>query len=439
MSFTVQFLLFFSVVCFSSEREVRQDPPNYQIRTFANDGAWLWFNDQNIIVDNNTIYIGSESSQGYSKVDLYQVSGKGGKTTEYLLSTWTAKDDHNYPALLKLKNGDILATYSKNPSDKMYYRIANVSSDKSKRKQLNWLPEASIDLYNGMSYNNSIMLSGENNRIYNWYSIFTGSPAMVTSDDQGKSWAKDFSYMEAGKNHSSPYLKYASDGKERVDILYTDGHPRNEYRNNIYHIFYRKGQFFLSDGTRIRSLDSAKVNPMSPEEGTKIYDGGQQGPAWVWDIEYDRHKNPVAAYISSADGAEGNDLRYRYAKWDAVKQQWHEQQIAYAGKHLYVPENHFAGGITIDPENTNVVYISSNVDPYTGTATQDGRFQIYRGVTQNDGTTWIWKQLTFDIDQDNLRPMVPQNHHAKRCVFWFSGEYKSSLDFKTKIRGIFEK
>ena len=285
-----------------------------------------------------------------------------------------------------------------------------------------------------------MMLSGENDRIYNWYSIFNGSPSVITSSDQGETWSEGFSYMKAGENYSSPYLKYVTDGNKRVDILYTDGHPRNEVKNNIYHIYYSKGQFFRSDGTLIKSLESSRVNPFSSTDGTKIYDGGQQGPGWVWDIEYDRYRNPVAAYISSADFEDGNDLRYRYAKWNTIKKQWQERQIGYAGNHLYVPENHFAGGITIDPENINVVYISANVNPYTGQANpKGGRYQIFRGETQNDGANWSWEQLTFDTSQDNLRPIVPQNHHAKICVLWFSGQYKTSLNFRTKVVGIFEK
>ena len=104
-----------------------------------------------------------------------------------------------------------------------------------------------------------------------------------------------------------------------------------------------------------------------------------------------------------------------------------------------MPENHFAGGITIDPENADVVYISANVNPYTGKLLQKGHYQIFRGVTKNGGVNFTWQQLTFSIDRDNLRPIVPRNHHAKICVLWFSGEYKSSVDFKTKVEGIFEK
>lgn len=414
-------------------------PPGYQIRTFADDGAWLWFNDQNIIVDGNTLYMGCENSEGYSAVDIFQDDGKEGRKVQYILSSEPAKDDHNYPALLKLANGKLMATYSRNPSPAMYCRIASVSSEKKRQGSLDWGQETSIALQHRMSYNNTIMLSGERNRIYNWYSIFTGSPSFITSDDQGVSWSDDASYMNAGKNHSSPYLKYCTDSKKRVDILYTDGHPRNEANNNIYHIYYLEGKLFTSDGKLIRSLDSSVADPISPALGTKIYDGSQAGPGWVWDIEYDRRQRPVAAFISSADLAEGNDLRYRYATWNDEKKQWKEQQIAYAGTHLYVPENHFAGGITIDPNDVNVVYLSSNTDPCSGKSGSNRHYQIYQGRTSDGGATWKWMQLTFDTDQDNLRPIVPRNHHARMCVLWFQGEYKSSVNFKTKVVGIFER
>lgn len=439
MCLSIKRLLVIFLFGFVTAAKAQKISAKHPIITFAEDGAWLWFNDQNILVDKEAMYIGCEDSKGYSSVAVYQFSANGNQNSVYPLSTFSARDDHNYPALLKLTNGDILATYSKNPSRKMYYRIAKISTGISIKKQLTWDAEKIIDLDNGMSYNNCMMLTAEANRIYNWYSIFTGSPSIISSDDQGESWSKDFSYMKAGKNHSSPYLKYSTDGKDRVDILYTDGHPRNEAKNNIYHIFYRKENFYKSDGTLIKSLNNARLNPIDPADGTKIYDGTQQGPGWVWDIEYNHYKNPVAVYISAADFSEGNDLRYRYAKWDAVKKQWNERQIAYAGNHLYVPENHFAGGVTIDPENTNLVYISTNVNPYTGKLLQNNHYQIFCGVTKNDGATFTWEQLTFDSTRDNLRPIVPRNHPAKICVLWLSGLYKSSLNFKTKVEGIFEK
>lgn len=401
----------------------------YQVKTFAKDGAWLWFNSRNILIDKEGIYFGCVDSSGYSAVNFYNT--KTGTSTACRLSSWASKDDHNYPTVIKLKDGTVMAAYSSNPSHKLYYRLAKRIAD-----SLQWSPEAHVDLVNGISYSNSIMLTGEHNRLYNWFSTFKGSPSVVSSDDQGKTWSADIAFMQQGSGHSSPYVEYASDAKGRVDILYTDGHPRNEAKNNIYHIYYRNAHFYTSAGVQLRSLADCKANPLRPAEGTKIYDGGAEGPGWVWDITYDEHTNPVATYISSADGAAGNDLRYRYARWDAHKKIWTEKQIAYAGSHIYVPENHFAGGIAIDPSDVNTVYISSNVDPLTGKAAVNKRYQIYRGTTQNGGDNWAWEQLTFDTQNDNLRPLVPLNHTAKTCVFWFSGRYKSSVDFSTCILGI---
>ena len=74
------------------------------------------------------------------------------------------------------------------------------------------------------------------------------------------------------------------------------------------------------------------------------------------------------------------------------------------GGGIYKPENHYAGGIAIDPQDVNTVYISANVDPVTGKKTVDDRYQIYRGITKDNGQTFDFEQLTFEAGKDNLRP-----------------------------------
>jgi len=409
---------------------------NIQIKKLADDGAWLWFNDQNVIIDGNSIYIGCEDSHGYSVVNQYRLNSSDSTNIYkvYRLSTWSKKDDHNYPSLLKLKNGKLLATYSKSPALNMSYRIAEVINTGTELQSLKWSEELNAALHSKMSYNDLISLSKENNHVFNFFTMFNESPSIITSDINVTNWSEDFKYMKQGRNGTSPYVKYADNETDRVDILYTDGHPRNELKNNVYHIYYKNVGFHNSDGTLIRTLEEAKNNLISPEEGTKIYDGSSKGPGWVWDIEYNGKNNPVAVFISSADNEKGNDLRYHYAEWDESAKKWNEQEIAYAGRNLYVPENHFAGGITIDPENTNKVYISSNVNPVTGGKTSTGRYQIYRGT--RTGEKWEWEQLTFNTDLDNLRPIVPKHHGSIISVVWFRGIYNTSIDFKTEVAGI---
>ncbi|MGD8777360.1 MAG: BNR-4 repeat-containing protein [Ignavibacteria bacterium] len=406
----------------------------------VDDGAWLWFNDQNILVDDNAIYIGSEGSNGVSRMDIYlfNVANEKDKYQKYPLGSWAAKDDHNYPSLLKLSTGKLLAVYSKSFSNKMNYRIADIVNEGSDKQRLKWSEEKRVELNYPISYNNVMSLSDEDNKVFEFFANFKESPTVIISDSTGDNWGVDYKFMKQGEQGSSPYMKYCDNGKDRIDILYTDGHPRNEPKNSIYHIYYKKEEFYRTDGKFIRKLEDSFNNPISPEEGTLVYDGRLDGPAWVWDIEYDSDGNPVAAYISSADGEVGTDLRYRYAKWNEASLKWEEKEIAYAGTNLYVPENHFAGGITIDPTNTNVVFISTDVDPVTGKTNATGHYQIYRGETLNEGTSWSWKQITFDKDVDNLRPIIPRNHNFETCVVWFKGVYNSSVDFQTSIYGVIE-
>jgi hypothetical protein len=156
-------------------------------------------------------------------------------------------------------------------------------------------------------------------------------------------------------------------------------------------------------------------------------------------MEYDEQGNPVAAYINSADHAAGKDLRYRYAYWNSTQKKWVEWQIAFAGTNLYVPENHYAGGITIDPQDTNTVYISADVNPTTGRPNPSGHYQIYRGVMSRDMKDCQWIQLTFDTESDNIRPVVPRRHNRKICLIWLRGQYKTYTNYKTSIVGIIEK
>lgn len=436
----INIIIYFLILASDPPHKTVKDDYPYQIKTLAKDGAWLWFNNEIVLADQNAIYIASEDSKGNAQVLLYRIKSQtdDNRYIDYNLSSWPERSrklpSHAYPSILKLSNGNLLAVYHRS-STKMFYRTGEVIERGTENQRLNWGKEITLELKNGMNYNNLIQLSGENNRLYNFFSIFKQSPALVISEDNASTWSDDYIFMSQGGKETSPYMRYADNGKDRIDVIYTDGHPRNEFQNNIYHIYYSEGKFKRSDGSDICKLSDKSQFP--PESGTKIYDGNNAGPGWVWDIEYDQSNNPVAAYISSADGADGYDLRYRYAKWNSKTKSWKEGQIAYAGSHLYIPENHFAGGITIDPENVNIVYISSNVNPETGKPTDTQKYQIYRGRTKNDGKTWKWEQLTFDTDKDNFRPVVPRNHGCKICVIWYN--YVSSSDgFVSDVLGIIE-
>ena len=412
----------------------------YEIRQLAHDGAWTWFNDERVIVDRRILYIGSIDSQGRSRVDLYSLVSPLGNLpeSEYILSSWRSRDDHNNPALLKLANSKILAAYTKHHLEpKLYWRLADINTSGQK---LIWGPQAQSTVEAKTTYSNLFQLSDENGRIYNFIRAIGFNPNFLYSDDMAETWSGPFVLIKSGNDRTRPYVKYSGNGKDRIDFLYTDGHPRDVPNNSVYHLYYKKGGFYRSDGTFIKTLEQVKQNPLVPSDGTKIYDGASDtGRGWVWDLEYDTQGHPVAVYINSADHAEGKDLRYRYARWDSTQNEWIERQIDFAGTHLYVPENHYAGGITIDPDNTGTVYISADVNPATGAPNPSGHYQIFQGKVPRGNKDCQWTQLTFDAGVDNFRPVVPRRHGCKICLVWLRGQYKTYTNYKTSIVGIIEK
>jgi len=424
----------------SSQSEANTIMEPYEIHRLVPDGAWTWFNDERVIVDRQFLYIGSIDSLGRPRLDLYSLETphKDLSQTEYILGSWRSRDDHNNPALLKLADGKILAAYTKHHVEpKLYWRLADIDASGQK---LTLGPELEKTVAAKTTYSNLFQLSDENGRIYNFIRAIGFNPNFLYCDDAGRSWQGPFVFIKSGDERTRPYVKYAGNGKDRIDFLYTDGHPRDVSNNSVYHLYYRKGGFYKSDGTFIKNIEQVKQVPLVPSDGTKIYDGATEtGRGWVWDLEYDEQGNPVAAYINSADHAEGKDLRYRYAYWDATQRKWAERQIAFAGTHLYVPENHYAGGITVDPQDTGIVYISADVNPATGKPNPTGHYQIFQCKISRDMQDCRWTQLTFDTNADNFRPVVPREHSCKICLIWLHGQYKTYTDYKTSIVGIIEK
>ena len=436
--------VFFLAALLTGFHHHANEPP-YKITGLGKDGGWLWFNNESILIDSSRLCIGLEDPKGNARARLFMIRDLQVKEliSDFQLSGWPERPQkypyHNYPSLLRLGNDDLLAVYHKGAKD-MFYRVAKTKDEKEKPGYPAWGEEMTVKTNNGINYNNLIRLSEKPDRVYNFLSIYNGRPSVMVSEDAGRSWSSDSAFMTGGSGGATPYSKFADNGRDRIDMIYTDGHPRKEPGNNIYHMYFHKGNFYRSDGAFISTLSEAKKKPLLPEAGARIYDGANEKPGWVWDIEYDGFSNPVAAFISSADGATGNDLRYHYAKWDAGKKQWIEKQVAFAGSRLYVPENHFAGGICIDPRNVNVVYISSNVNPETGSEATSRRYQLYRGVTSDNGESWKWEQLTFDTDKDNLRPIVPRGHVYNICVVWQAlHDNAGSTQFTSEILGIFQK
>jgi BNR repeat-containing family member len=250
----------------------------------------------------------------------------------------------------------------------------------------------------------------------------------------------DFPTM--GGTLERPYVRYTSNGVDTIHLVYTEAHPRN-YDTSLYHIFYRGGSLYGSDGTRIGALTAG----LTATQGTRIFQADPDHVAWGNDVVLDAGGQPVVTYsvqVGSAGlpvGQGGDDIRYRYARWDGAA--WRDFALAYAGSRLYSGEDDYSGLATLDPWDVSVVYISTNADPVTGaplisTADQLRHYELFRGVTADQGATWTFTPITHDSTVDNLRPLCPSGGDGQRGVLlWLRGQYRAYTDYQQQVVALF--
>src|SRR5438067_2522923 len=249
-------------------------PTNYVAATLVqlnDNGAWSWFMDPRVIVDEGKLIIGSvravgsnqanvsDPRSGNVEVSVYEI--ETGATHTVVLHPHLEQDDHDAPAFYVRKDGRILAVYSMHARERrMYYRVSEPHNP------LVWSPARDVEtpgddaVYAGNNATYANLFKMPTGRLYNFIRAFHHDPNYMYSDDDGSTW------------------KYGGRGLPR--------------------------------------------------------------------------------------GKGGLDLRYHYARLAATG--WHHEEIAYAGERLYPDEDDYSGLGALDPNNPDVLYISTNADPVTG-------------------------------------------------------------------------
>lgn len=424
----------------------------------AASGIWTWFNDrQAIVLPSGRHLVGYVRADGNVAVTSFDPSGGAG--SEAVLSGTGAVqvDDHNNPSFTRLPDGKILAVYSMHSSQSKFYHRTSLNDDP--RTAADWGPQQEKAVPSSISYSNTFHL-GDEGTTYNFSRCLNYNPTVTRSTDDGATWDTPVHFIRTGTGNTRPYFRLDSDDSSRIGMIYTDAHPDSS-PTSIYHLFYEGGNVRRTDGALIRAFADLPVLHDSGERGSVVYPytttawGPGQGPddwipngrAWTWDLQADAAGNPVCVFSVHLTNAAGtgypNDrIYYYYARWTGTA--WQRRFIAQAGRNLYNGQPNYAGGICVDPDDTNVVYISTNaLDPFALGSLTDvplkpaSRYELYRGVTTDGGLTFTWTPLTENSAADNLRPVVPPRHGRKRTLLWFQGLYNSYTSYSTRVYGLF--
>lgn len=410
------------------------------------NAGWCWYQDEKIIYDpvgNAVITSTTNDNSGFdgparqADIDATTFNIATGLRTRAIMAniySYSSGDDHNVGALWIRPDGRYLHMCGgHNINDNSYYRTTinpNDGSSWSAESYFNWETISGLSDGDNLSYHNLHYLSAEgtgNGRLYNISREFDRSPNIAYSDDWGQTWAYagKLSLPKTGTSYSNGYFKFTSNGVDRIDFIATEHHPY-DYNNSIYHGYIQGGKSYNSYGTEIDNSIFDETAP-GPEEFTPVFLSGpvvtgQYHTAWTVELERDANGYPVCLFITrygtdSYGGEVGAmDHRLFYGRFDGAS--WTITELGRMGPGLG-PETDYTGLGCIHPENHNLVYISTLFDPRDDTKL--GNYEIFKGVSDDDGATWQWTQITIDSTVDNLRPAVPSWDANNTALFWLRG------------------
>lgn len=411
------------------------------VSTLTNDGAWCWFSDPRAIYTqdkNGSVITGWVTKSGdivAASLDL-----KSGKVVQKRLYTKLEIDDHDNPAFLQLPDQRILTQYTWHGGTKNGMGVIQNTTSKSIdistfSDSLVFKPQtpALLEKFKRETYTyaNPFILSSENNKIYSFGRWVGFKPNFITSTDNGKTWSDPVVVITSKElnTNNRPYVKYYSDGKSKIHLIFTDGHPNAEPLNSVYYCYYEKGAFWRVNGSKIANIDQL---PFHPSDASVIYKATPEtGKAWIFDIVIDKKGRPVVAYTRYPTNEKH---QYHYTVYDGKK--WNDHHLIDSGKWFpQTPEGkkereqNYSGGLTIDPLDPSIVYFSHEVNDV---------FEISKGQTKDLGKTWQITPITQNSKLDNVRPVIPRYKKKgdQNVLLWMQNrkylhytEYDSQINY----------
>jgi hypothetical protein len=360
--------------------------------------AWTWFHDPRAIFHAGRTFVTWHERDGIY-VGAYDDNQLTWSTFRLAPSV---PNDHNVASLGIRSDGRLLACYS----DHNHPLHRRVSTEPGSVQA--WESTEVIDV--GRCTYPTLSRLADEGRWYLFYRrVYDRSHMQMllrTSDDEGESWSEATLVFNVPGHR--PYFKVASDGRSRIDIAITDGHPNEFSQNSIYHFAYEGGAWRDSLGSPIGML------PLGPDSVTRVHDGVAGDSAWVWDIS----PGPVIAF---ATFPAIDDHRYHRAEW---ADGWKTIEVQRAGTSLDPDgsELYYSGGIAIDHARPDLMYASVK--------DRNGWSIIRLSFIGAETVATTESIRVAESGERNIRPTVVRGDHR---VMWISGRYEGYRRFDTQL------
>ncbi len=411
----------------------------YEGNVVTEEGAWCWFADpralhyENAQGTINKSYIGYIDVHGSIKATQYDFLT--GKRSEVLIRSYFQPDDHNNPTFLVLPDERVMIFYSRHTDEAcFYYRISRTPGDIT-----NLGEEKKIVTSHNTTYPSPFILSGDPDHIYlcwrgiNWHPTIAKLSMPDAHDDTDFTWGPHQIVQSSG---ARPYAKYLSDGKDKIYLTYTTGHPDNESPNYIYfnHINIHTLQLEDVEGTVLSTIANGpfQVNKTAQYVNTypKTVVENSAYRNWVWQVAKDENGNPAIAMVRINEGKTSHD--YYYARWTGTE--WKKTFLANGGGHFHQSaglEMCYSGGMALDPEQPNHIYCSLPV------AGENGKvYEIIKYVVNETDDTVEEVPVTYNSHKNNARPYVLSgSKDSDLRLAWMHGDYYDWIVSSTRPKG----
>lgn len=397
--------------------------------TVAEEGAWCWFADpralhyENAAGTINATYLGYIDNHGSIKAT--QIDWKTKATNEVLVRSWFQPDDHDNPAFLVLPDERIMLIYSRHTDEScFYYRISKRPGDITSLGD-----EKKLATANNTTYPNPYILSDDPDHIYmcwrgiGWHPTVAQMSMPDANDDIKFTWGP---YQMVQSTGARPYAKYMSNGKDKIYLAYTTGHPDNEYPNWLYCNVFDVNDKCLYDiqGKKLSKVEDGTFAVKKTDEYRNAYpytvvDATSDRRDWIWNMAFDKVGNPVIGMTKISQDKQNHD--YYYARWNGSE--WNASFIANGGKYFHHSsntENCYSSGMAIDRDDVNTVYCGVPVNNI---------HEIWKYTLDDGGKVVASEAVTKNSVKSNSRPFVIEGtKNAKEGadafrLSWMNGDY----------------
>ncbi len=407
----------------------------YSGTVVADEGAWCWFADPRALHYENTdgtinaTYIGYIDVHGNVKATQYDWVNH--RKTDVLIRSYFQPDDHNNPTFVVLPDERVMIFYTRHTDEaKIWYRISRKPGDITALGDEKYLATA-----NNTTYPSPFILSDDPEHIYLCWRGINWHPTIgrLTMPDAEDNCRFDFGPKQIVQSTGArPYAKYQSNGKDKIYLSYTTGHPDNEMPDwlyfNVIDINHGNGPILRDIKGNQLSVIANGVHNVNKQSSyvsahpAAVVDNTANIRNWVWQITMDENENPVIAY-PHIDDAKTTHV-YWYARWTGSE--WRRTWVQYGGHAFHAnwnsTERCYSGGMAVDPDNVGDLYLS--IPTKNGAYNKDGVYEIWKYTIDDEGNVSGSEQITRNSAKNNVRPFViPGSKNSPMRLAWMNGDY----------------